>query len=143
MATTAAAAIDLTEFAGRVNSARDDGCPMTIATASDGQPDISLRGSVMIWDKDHLAFWERSFLESFEALKRNAKVALFYHCPPRKERQLRFYGEARAVEDPELRERIWERVVESEKHGDPEKRGVAFLIRVDRVRLARDVVQQR
>lgn len=144
MTTTAPpSAIDLSEFASRVDSARDDGCPMVLATAADGQPDVSLRGSMMVWDKDHLAFWERSFLESYDFLLRNPKVAVFYHCPPKKERQLRFYGEARAVSDPELRERIWDRVVESEKHGDPDHKGVPFLIRIDRVRLARDVVQQR
>ncbi len=88
------ASIDLTEFADRVSIARDDGCPMALATASHGAPDISLRGSLMVWDRDHLAFWERSFLESYAALQRNPKVAVFYHCPPRNERQLRCYGEA-------------------------------------------------
>ena len=67
-------AIDLSEFASRVDSARDDGCPMVLATAADGQPDVSLRGSMMVWDKDHLAFWERSFLESYDFLLRNPPI---------------------------------------------------------------------
>lgn len=47
VAIEAAAAIDLTEYADRVDRARDDGCPMLLATASkDGAPDLSLRGSV-------------------------------------------------------------------------------------------------
>jgi uncharacterized pyridoxamine 5'-phosphate oxidase family protein len=134
--------VDLTQFADRVNSAKADGCTMLLATSGDGQPDVSLRGSMLVWDRDHLAFWERSFSESFAFLKRNPKVAAFYFCPPRKERQLRFYGEARAVTDPALRDRIWDRVIEVERQADPEKKGVAFLIRVDRVRHGREVIQQ-
>ncbi len=38
MATAVPTAIDLTVFANRVNTARDDGCPMVLATANDGQP---------------------------------------------------------------------------------------------------------
>ena len=143
MTTTPTTAIDLTQFADRVNAAKADGCTMLLATTGADGPDISLRGSMLVWDRDHLAFWERSFSESHENLRQDQRVAAFYHCPPRKERALRFYGEARLVTDLELRERIWDRVVEGEKSVDPEKKGVAYLIRVDRVRFGRDVAQQR
>ena len=143
MTTLSTTAIELTQFADRVNAAKADGCTMLLATAGADGPDISLRGSMLVWDRDHLAFWERSFSESHENLRADPRVAVFYYCPPRKERPLRFYGEARLVTDPALRERIWERVVEGEKNADPEKKGVAYLIRVDRVRFGRDVVQQR
>ncbi len=85
-ATPFPSAIDLTVFVDRVSTARDDGCPMVLATSFDGRPDLSLRGSFMVWDRDHLAFWERSFLETYAALRGNPQVAVFYHCPPRKER---------------------------------------------------------
>lgn len=136
-------AIDLDPFAERVNAALADGCPMLIATANDGEPDLSLRGSLMVWDRDHLAFWERALLESYAALQRNPRVAALYRSTTRKEPYLRFYGEAILVEDPALREQVWDRVIESERKNDPEKKGVAFLIRVDRVRQGRDVIQQR
>jgi hypothetical protein len=61
----------------------------------------------------------------------------------RDRRTLRFYGEARIVDDPELRERIWERVVRVEKDTDPEKKGVAILVRIDRVRAAKFDIQRR
>ncbi|HVR88143.1 MAG TPA: FAD binding domain-containing protein, partial [Candidatus Limnocylindria bacterium] len=54
-----------------------------------------------------------------------------------------FVDEALLVEDAALREQVWDRVVESEKKRDPEKKGVAFLLRVDRARQGRDVIQQR
>ena len=50
--------IDLTEMAEFVDKSGPDGFVMLIATASkDGTPDISFKGSFMVWDKDHLAFW--------------------------------------------------------------------------------------
>jgi hypothetical protein len=61
----------------------------------------------------------------------------------RDRRTLRFYGEARIVDDPALRERIWERVIEAEKGTDPEKQGLAVLVRVDRVRAGKFDIQRR
>jgi hypothetical protein len=61
----------------------------------------------------------------------------------RDKRMIRFYGEALIVEDLELRERIWERVIQAEKDTDPEKNGVAVLVRVDRVRAGKFDIQRR
>ena len=53
--------IDLTEMAELVDRSGPDGYTMLVATASkDGAPDLAFKGSVMVWDKDHLAFWERA-----------------------------------------------------------------------------------
>jgi len=56
--------IDLTQFAEIVNNARtDDERALTtplVATAGDGTPDLAYRGSTMVWDKDNLAWWERT-----------------------------------------------------------------------------------
>ena len=47
-------AIDLTEFAPIIDTARIDDERATttglVATAIDGQPDIALKGSLMVWD---------------------------------------------------------------------------------------------
>jgi len=61
----------------------------------------------------------------------------------RDRRTLRFYGEARLVDDPALRERVWERVIQVEKDTDPEKNGVAVLVRIDRVRAGKFDIQRR
>ncbi len=47
---------------------------------------------------------------------------------------LRFYGEARLVEDPAQREAVYQRVVPEEQNRDAERKGYAVLIRVDRIR---------
>jgi Pyridoxamine 5'-phosphate oxidase len=140
-------AIELTEFAEIVDNARTDGergqNTGAVAAANDGRPDIALKGSLMVWDTDHLAWWERSRAETEAAVRANPHVAVMVRNIVRDRRTLRFYGEARVVEDAELRERIWQRVTGVEKDTDPEKQGVAVLVRIDRVRAGKFDIQRR
>src|SRR2546423_8533316 len=117
-------AIDLLPFSEIVDNARiDHEQALTtglVATASEGQPDVALKGSLMVWDKDHLAWWERAKRETYAALGRNPKVAVLVRNTTRDKRTLRFYGEARLVDDPELTGRVWDRVLQVEKDTDPD-----------------------
>ncbi|HKC92099.1 MAG TPA: hypothetical protein VKE23_12325, partial [Candidatus Limnocylindria bacterium] len=62
--------IDLLPFSEIVDNARiDQERALTtglVATANDGQPDVALKGSLMVWDTDHLAWWERAKRETYE-----------------------------------------------------------------------------
>jgi hypothetical protein len=140
-------AIDLTEFSEIVDSARTDGergqNTGAVATANDGRPDVALKGSLMVWDADHLAWWERGRAETEAAVRANPQVAVMVRNIVRDRRTLRFYGEARIVDGAELRERIWQRVNQVEKDTDPEQNGVAVLVRVDRVRAGKFDIQRR
>jgi uncharacterized pyridoxamine 5'-phosphate oxidase family protein len=139
--------IDLLPYAEIVDNARiDHEQALTtglVATANNGQPDVALKGSLMVWDKDHLAWWERSKRETYAALAGNSKVAILVRNPTRDKRTFRFYGEARAVDDPDLTQRIWNRVLQVEKDTDKERQGVAVLVRVDRVRAGPLEIQRR
>jgi hypothetical protein len=139
--------IDLTPFADIVDNARTDHeqglTTGLVATSNDGQPDVALKGSLMVWDKDHLAWWERAKRETLAALGVNPRVAVFVRNPTRDRRSLRFYGEARVVDDPELRERVWDRTVQVEKDTDKDKQGVAVIVRIDRVRAGISDIQRR
>ncbi len=140
-------AIDLLQFSEIVDNARTDGergqNTGVVATANDGRPDVALKGSLMVWDIDHLAWWERGRAETEAAVRANPQVAVMVRNSTRDRRTLRFHGEARIVEDPALRERVWERVVQVEKDTDPEKNGVAVLVRIDRVRAGKFDIQRR
>ena len=139
--------IDLIPFSDIVGNARTDHelglTTGLVATSNDRQPDLALKGSLMVWDKDHLAWWERSKRETLAALGANPRVAIFVRNPTRDRRTLRFYGTARVVLDPELRERVWERVQQIEKDMDKDKQGVAVIVRVDRVRAGPLDIQRR
>ena len=140
-------AIDLAQFSEIVDNARTDGdrgqSTGVVATSNDGQPDVALKGSLLVWDADHLAWWERGRAETEAAVRANPRVAVMVRNVTRDKRTIRFYGEARIVDDAQLRERIWERVIQVEKDTDPEKNGVAVLVRVDRVRAGKFDIQRR
>jgi len=140
-------AIDLTAFSDIVDNARTDHeqalTTGLVATSNDGQPDLALKGSLMVWDKDHLAWWERSKRETHDAVGANPRVAIFVRNPTRDRRTLRFYGTAQVVTDPEVRERVWSHVRQIEKDMDKDKQGVAVIVRVDRVRAGPFDIQRR
>jgi hypothetical protein len=44
-----------------VDNALANGCPCVLASVSgDGEPDIGYKGSMMVFDKESLAYWERT-----------------------------------------------------------------------------------
>jgi len=51
--------IDLLPFSEIVDTARIDHerglTTGVVATTNEGQPDVALKGSLMVWDRDHLA----------------------------------------------------------------------------------------
>jgi hypothetical protein len=135
--------IDLSEMAEPVNNALAENSPCLAATASpSGMPDIAFKGSVMVFDQDHLAFWERSHGETLHNLEKNPQACVLYR---NRERGVawRFYGVAELHRDGGLRRQIMERTIEAELNRDPERTGVAVLIRVDRVISGRQVIQER
>ena len=137
--------IKLTEEMSELfETALADGFSCLVGTASkDGQPQISPKGSVMVFDDETLAFWERSKRSGLENIKENPKVVVYYNHPVKRVRW-RFYGEASIEESGPIREEVMSRTVQAELDRDPERQGVAVLIRVDQVgELSGNVLQQR
>jgi uncharacterized pyridoxamine 5'-phosphate oxidase family protein len=137
-------AIDLTVFAEDVDNALAEGVPCIIATCEDGKPDLALKGSVMVFDGDHLAFLERSHGASIENLLRNPAVAILYRNSQKRISSRRFFGVAEVHTSGAIREEIRTRCVAREVEKDPDNKGIGVLIRIDRVVDGRDdVLQQR
>lgn len=136
--------IELTdEMAQAINNALVERMPCLMATASrDGMPDIGYRGSMMAFDKEHLAYWERSKGESLANLEENPKIVVMYRNPTTR-LGWRFYGTATIHRDGDLRQQVMERVVQFELDQDPERQGYAIVIRVDRVRARNDTIMVR
>ena len=125
--------IDLTEMAEFIDRSGPDGYVMLVATASkDGSPNLAFKGSVMVWDKDHLAFWERAHGVTLSNLVENPQVALVYRNREAG-KNWRFWGDAELLRDGEVREGIMARTYQPELDRDPERKGVAVLIRVNKV----------
>jgi uncharacterized protein len=135
--------IDLSEMAEAVNSALAEGNVCLVSSASRaGMPDIAFKGSVMVFDKDHLAFWERSKGQTLSNLEENPQACVLYRS---RERGIawKFFGAAELHPAGDVREQIMARTVEIELSRDPERTGVAVLIRVDRIVQGRNVLQAR
>ena len=124
--------LDLNRFADAVNQAFYNQAVCVIATSNASDVDLALKGSFMVWDQDHLAYWERGLNETLAAIRVNPKVAVLVR--PKGEPPVRFYGEAHEVQDPAQREAVYQRVIPEEQGRDPDKKGIAVLIRVDRIR---------
>lgn len=136
--------IDLAEFADAIDSAPFEYAVCSVATAdTDGAPDISLKGSVMVFDRDRMAFWERAHGQTIENLRHNPKIAILYRNRERKISGLRFYGVAEVLPSGDLREQVRARTVPAELEKDPDNKGIAVVIRVDRVSDMRTTIQQR
>jgi pyridoxine/pyridoxamine 5'-phosphate oxidase len=131
------------EMMQAINNAITDRVPCLVGTASaDGMPDVSYRGSMMAFDEEHLAFWERVKGESLANIEANPRVVVMY-VNRETRANWRLYGEAQVVKDGELRERIMQRVHPFELMQDPERQGFAVLIRIDRVRSGSQTIMSR
>lgn len=134
--------LDLSRYAEAVNGAfyNQASSVCVIATSNGADVDLALKGSFMVWDDDHLAYWERGLNETLAAIRVNPRVAVLLR--PKGAPPMRFYGAARVIEDPEQREAIYQRVIPEEQARDPEKKGFGVLIRVDRIRQGAQSVQR-
>jgi len=136
--------INLTDYKEFLDGALANRTPCVVATASSrGQPNVSLRGSVMVFDAEHLAYWDRVHGRQEEHLAENPHVVVFYRDPATRT-SLRLYGTATVHASGPVREQVMARVIEAEMNRDPERTGVAVVVRVDLVMsLGSQVLQQR
>lgn len=136
--------IELTEeMKTAINSSFTNGLALLVGTASKaGMPDMAYKGSTMAFDGDHLAFWERSHGQTLRNLDENPQVCLIYRNPQTR-LAFKFFGVAQLLKEGPVRQQIMDRTVEFELSRDPERTGVAVLIRVDRILQAGQVVQER
>ena len=110
----------------------------------DGFANISPRGSTQVFDDETLAVWDRGGRASSEALENGAKLTLYFRNPTlgavaRGGNGLlpaggiaRFFGTAELHTEGEAYEKVWNNMAQQERDADPEKKGFAVLIRVER-----------
>ncbi|MCD5402841.1 MAG: pyridoxamine 5'-phosphate oxidase family protein, partial [Dehalococcoidia bacterium] len=116
----------------------------TVGTVDkDGQPQLSLKGSVMVYDSETLAYWERAKRTALANVADNPKVTVLYNNMTDRIRW-RFYGTAEVHESDPIRGEVMSRTVEAELERDPDRLGVAVLIKVNKVaELSGNVLQER
>ena len=121
-----------------IYNAWTDGSPCLLATQGPNGPNISPKGSMLIYDDEHLAYWERSKRQALENLGNDHRVAVMY-ANFKAQRDgvlesgfLRFYGTAELYESGPVREAIFQRLTKREQEHDGADKGIGVLIKIDR-----------
>ena len=127
------------DYKGPLESALADGTPCLLGTVSpDGLPEISPKGSIVVYDGDNLAFWERSLRGAARNIAANSRVVVYYRNPAQAEHlprgaAIRLYGTASVVTDDAVRDQIYDSIPEGERNADADKTGHGVMVSIDRV----------
>lgn len=116
----------------------EDGYPCLVGTAGPDGPNISPKGSVILFDDEHLAYWERSKRKALENLGHDRRVIVLY-ANFKAQREgvldsgfLRFYGKAELHETGAIRDAIFARLSKREQEHKGAETGIGVLIRIER-----------
>jgi predicted pyridoxine 5'-phosphate oxidase superfamily flavin-nucleotide-binding protein len=116
-----------------IDNALARGCPCVVATATkDGIPNVGFKGSVMVFDDESLAYWERTRQGTLQNLEENPNVMILFRDPATRA-AWRFVGKATIHKTGPLREQVMARTVPAELERDPERKGYAVIVKVDKV----------
>ncbi|HEY4773903.1 MAG TPA: pyridoxamine 5'-phosphate oxidase family protein [Xanthobacteraceae bacterium] len=122
-----------------INSAWPANVCLVATALRDGYAQVTPRGSVMVFDDTQLAIWERGRGSTAANLQDGTKITIFFRNPKLRESGLlpkggvaRFYGTAKLHRSGPVREEVWNRMIQPEKDRDPEKKGFAVTISIDR-----------
>ena len=122
-----------------INTAFPANVCLVATVLPNGFAQVSPRGSTMVFDDDHIALWERGKGSTNANLRDGTKMTVFFRKPALRDAGVlpkgglaRFYGTARIVKSGPDYEEVWRRLVQPEKDRDPDKKGFAVLIKIDR-----------
>lgn len=121
------------EMKAAINNSYDNRTPMVVAyvDATEG-PSLSLRGTVQAWSDTQIALWARATSNMPRELAERPLVTLWYRDPATRT-TLQFRGRARQDDDATVRELVFDRSPANEQAADPERKGVAIIVDLERV----------
>ena len=116
-----------------INNSFEDKLPCLLGSASlAGRPQISPKGSVIVYDHETLAYWERARHTALRNVSVNPQVVVYYGNPE-KNIHWRFHGNAWVSMSGEIRDKVMSKIPQQELNQDSEHRGAAVLIRVHEI----------
>jgi hypothetical protein len=121
-----------------VRSAWDDGAPCLVATQGSDGPNISPKGSMIVFDDDHLAYWERSKRQALANVGQDKRICVMY-ANFKSQRDgvlesgfLRFYGTVELHESGPVREAIFKKLLPREQTHVGADTGIGVLVKIER-----------
>lgn len=121
-----------------INTAFPANVALVATVQPNGFPQVTVRGSTMVFDDDHIALWERGSGTTTANWQDGSKVTVFFRKPELRATILpkgavaRFYGTAKIHKSGPIYDKVWEKLIQPEKDRDPQKKGFAVLIKIDR-----------
>lgn len=112
--------------------------PCLLATVGEKGPNVSPKGSMLIFDDHHLAYWERSKRSALENLRHDKRVVVIYSNLKAQNDGilesgvLRFYGTAELHESGPVHDAIFARLTPREQTHVGADTGIGVLIKIDR-----------
>jgi hypothetical protein len=116
---------------GLVNGALANGTPMVLGYVDEqGEPSLSLRGSVQVYSDHQLSLWVRNASGGLiRSLQTNPTVSLLYR-DSKSRTTLIFKGRGHVETDEAIRSRVFELSPEVEQNHDTERVGAVVLVDV-------------
>jgi uncharacterized protein len=122
-----------------INSAFPNDVCLIGTVLPNGYAQITPRGSTQVFDDEHFSLWERGRGSTTENLTDGTRVTIYFRKPQLRADGIlpkggiaRFYGTARLFKSGPTYEEVWTRLIQPEKDRDPDKKGFAVLIEVER-----------
>jgi hypothetical protein len=119
-----------------IRSAWDDGAPCLVATNGPDGPTISPKGSMVVYDDDHLAYWERSKKQALANLAHDKRICIMY-ANFKAQRDgvldsgfLRFYGSAELHESGPVHDKIFKLLLPREQTHVGADTGIGVLVKI-------------
>jgi hypothetical protein len=102
-----------------------------------GFAQITPRGSTQVYDDNHISLWERGRGTTAALFADGVNATVFYFNLGARDVLpiggiVRLYGTATVHKSGPVYDKVWARLIEPEKKSDPEKKGWAVLIKVER-----------
>ena len=116
----------------------DDGYPCLVATTGPGGPNISVKGSMVVYDDAHLAYWERSKRTALDNLSHDKRICIIYaNFKAQRDNVLesgflRFYGRVELHENGPIHDRIFNLLLPREQTHVGADTGIGALVKIER-----------
>ncbi|MCK9919677.1 pyridoxamine 5'-phosphate oxidase family protein [Microbacteriaceae bacterium K1510] len=129
-----------------IRNAWDDGYPCLVATTGALGPNIAPKGSMVVYDDNHLAWWERSKKGALENLHHDPRVCIMYsNFKAQRDGLLesgfiRFFGKVELIESGPVHEKIFSLLLPREQTHVGADTGIAALVKIEKALDARGKV---
>lgn len=120
-----------------INTAYPNNVCLVATVQPNGFAQVTPRGSVVVLDETTMGFWNRGGGTTASNLTNGSKITIFFRNPGIREHLpsggiARFYGTAEIHKSGPMLEKVWTTMVEPEREKDPERKGHAVIVKLER-----------